>query len=181
MANFRSNKAHIICRNFSRLLLAFAVLSTLGACAVFSFPPQVRGNKVDANQLKQLVPGTSTRADVNSLIGSPTARATFDDNTWIYIGMVTRPVIAGTNNVLEQQVIMLSFDSGGVLRHIDRRTQADSEPVDVVARTTPAPGNNASIMQQLLGNVGRFSPTPLPGTNGSTDRSGGSPGNNLGF
>jgi outer membrane protein assembly factor BamE (lipoprotein component of BamABCDE complex) len=177
------NKARIVCRDLSRLVPVLTLLGTLAACTMpnfLSFPPQVRGNKVDASQLKQLVPGTSTRADVTSLIGSPTARATFDDNTWIYIGMVTRPVIAGTNNVLNQEVVMLTFDSGGVLRHVDKRTQADSEPVDIVSRTTPAPGNNASIMQQLLGNVGRFSPTPLSGGN-AIDRSGGSQGNNLGF
>ena len=41
--------------------------------------PVVRGNKVDAEHLKELVPGTSTKADVTALIGSPTARDSFDD------------------------------------------------------------------------------------------------------
>ena len=34
-------------------------------------------------------------------------------------------------------------------------------PVAVVSRATPAPGNEASFMQQLLGDVGKFSPTPI--------------------
>jgi outer membrane protein assembly factor BamE (lipoprotein component of BamABCDE complex) len=147
----------------TRLLLCLVAL-TLSACesmpAFMRFPPQVRGNKVDEEVLSQLVPGTSTRADVTALIGSPTAKATFDDNTWLYIGEVTRPVIAATNTVLEQQVILLTFDGGGVLRDIARKSQGDAVPVTVVSRATPAPGNEASILQQLLGNVGKFSPTP---------------------
>jgi outer membrane protein assembly factor BamE (lipoprotein component of BamABCDE complex) len=146
-------------------LLALLVVASLTACeslpSFMRFPPQVRGNKVDEEVLAQLVAGTSTRADVTALIGSPTAKATFDDNTWIYIGEVTRPVIAATNVVLDQQVVLLTFDDGGVLRGISRRTQGDAVPVAVVSRATPAPGNEASFMQQLLGNVGKFSPTPI--------------------
>jgi outer membrane protein assembly factor BamE (lipoprotein component of BamABCDE complex) len=165
------------------LLLPIGPLGLLAACEMpgfLSFPPQVRGNRVDAERLKQLGPGTSTRNDVTTMIGSPTARATFDDNTWLYIGEVTKPIIGGTNDVMNQQVIMLSFDSQGVLRKIDKKTQADAQPVSIVSRTTPAPGTNASILQQLLGNVGRFSPTPLPGA-GGTDRSGAQQGTGLGY
>lgn len=140
--------------------------------AFMSFPPQVRGNMVDEQQLKELVPGTSSKADATALIGSPTARATFDDNTWIYIAEVTQPVIAGTQSVNRQQVIVLSFDDGGILRNIDRKTKADALPVDVVARTTPSPGSDATFLQQLLGNVGKFSPG-IPGGNSSSGSSGG--------
>ncbi len=142
------------------LVLALA-LSGCAMPAFMSFPPQVRGNKIDEAQLKELVPGTSTRTDVTSLIGSPTAKATFDDNTWLYIAEVTKPVIAGTQSVRDQQVVVLTFDDKGVLRAIDRKTGDDSQSVSVVARTTPSPGNDASILQQLLGNVGRFSPGGL--------------------
>ena len=76
----------------ARLVLVGCLL--VGGCSFFAAKPQLRGNRVDADQLKELVPGTSTRTDVTALIGSPTARATFDDNTWIYISEVTRPRIA---------------------------------------------------------------------------------------
>jgi len=50
----------------------------------------LRGNKVTTGCWHRLVPGTSTRTDVTAAIGSPTTRATFDDNTWLYIGEVTQ-------------------------------------------------------------------------------------------
>ncbi|MDE2574171.1 MAG: outer membrane protein assembly factor BamE [Rhodospirillales bacterium] len=147
-----------------RLLLRPALttcllLMPLAGCALPGFltpPPQVRGNHVDADQLKELVPGTTTRADVTSLLGSPTTKAPFDDNTWVYVSEVTRPVIGGTQGVLSQEAVEIHFDDKGVLTGVTRKTKADSEPVSVVARTTPSPGSNPTFLQQLLGNVGRF-------------------------
>jgi len=152
-----------------RLLLLACLL--LGGCGFFQAEPQLRGNRVDADQLKELVPGTSTRADVTALIGSPTAKATFDDNTWLYISEVTRPRIARIQGVLSQNVLALTFSDQGVLQDIKKLNQEDSMPVSMVARTTPSPGTEASFLQQLFGNIGRFNPVgPTP-----TGPSGGAP------
>ena len=132
-----------------------------------SFPPQVRGNMVDSEMLKQLVPGTTTRADVTTLMGSPTTKATFDDNTWLYIAEVTKPVIAGTQAVLDQQVVALTFDNQGVLRNVAMKTADDGMPVSMAGGATPSPGSEATFMQQLLGNVGRFNPLGASGGSGT--------------
>ena len=149
------------------------LLALLSGCSVIATPRQLRGNKVDADQLKELVPGTSTRADVTSLLGSPSTKATFDDNTWIYISETTRTRVGRLPGVLAQDVTVLTFDQAGVLRGVKRLNEDDSRPVDVVTRTTPSPGSEASFMQQLLGNVGKFSTGPTGSTGGG---SGGSSG-----
>jgi outer membrane protein assembly factor BamE (lipoprotein component of BamABCDE complex) len=145
--------------------LAVPALMAVPGCgyqpAFLSFPPQVRGNKIDPDALAQLVPGTSTRSDVRAAIGSPTAAATFNDNQWIYISEVTTPEIGGTNDVHAQQVYVMNFDQNGTLESIEHKSLKDSMPVTVVARTTPSPGGEASFMQQLLGNVGKFNPGAL--------------------
>ena len=143
----------------SRAILLAACLS-LGGCGLpnfMTFPTQTRGNALDQDAVAQLVPGTTARKDVTSLLGSPTAKATFDDNTWIYISERTKPVIAGTNEVRHQDVYLLTFNDAGILQAVDHKTGRDSQDVDVVSRVTASPGNNASFMQQLLGNVGKFS------------------------
>jgi outer membrane protein assembly factor BamE (lipoprotein component of BamABCDE complex) len=163
----------------TRFALAIAVLATLAGCGTsdfFSYPPQVRGNKVDPEVLAQLVPGTSTRQDVTAVLGSPTAKATFDDNTWIYISEVTRPVIAGTQGVEDQQVYVLSFDDKGTLKGVQKRTKDDSLPVNIVSRTTPSPGTEATWLQQLLGNVGKFS-AAAPVSNQGAQGTSTNPGN----
>jgi len=139
--------------------LALVIIALSGSgCSVIGAREQVRGNMVDSDLLPQLVPGTSTRADATTLLGSPTAKASFDDNRWIYIGEVTQPRIASTQAVMRQKVVVLTFDEKGVLRDVKRLNQRDSLPVDVIARTTPTPGGRASVFQQIFGNVGRFGP-----------------------
>ncbi len=155
-----------------RLLLICCLL--LSSCAWLMPPPQLRGNKVDPESMKELTPGISTKADVSAIIGSPTARDTFDDNTWLYISEMTRQRIGRTLGELKQNVIVLKFDDKGVLSTISKLDKEDALPVTVIARTTASPGTEASFMQQLLGNIGRFNPTGAgPATGGPA---GGAPG-----
>jgi outer membrane protein assembly factor BamE (lipoprotein component of BamABCDE complex) len=156
------------------LLTALVLLAgLLGGCTWLGPDPQIRGNRVDADQLKELVPGTSTRADVTALLGSPTARATFDENTWLYVSEVTQPQIARTEAVLKQDVVVLSFNDQGVLRDVKKVNKDDSIPVAMVSRSTPSPGTEASFFQQLFGNIGKFNAF-TPATQ-STGPSGGAP------
>jgi len=139
-----------------RKAAVIALCCSLTACGWMLPPPQTRGNRVEAEQLKELVPGTSTKADVTALIGSPTQRATFDENTWLYITELTRPRVGRTLGVLDQSVVVLTFDDRGVLSGVKNVKQDDAVPVAVASRTTPSPGTEASFMQQLLGNIGKF-------------------------
>jgi len=151
-------------------LVLVGVLTLLGGCStwnVFRAPETLHGNRVDQYRLAELVPGTSTQADVTALIGSPTAKATFDTNTWLYLSEVTQTRIAQTPGVDNQSVVALSFDDRGVLRDIRKLGQADALPATVVAGATPSPGTSASFMQQLFGNIGRFNPVaPAAGGGG---------------
>lgn len=161
------------------LLRAALLLLPLCSCAVTHiFAPQTarRGALMDTDALKQLVPGTSTRADVTSVLGSPTAHATFDDNTWIYYSAITASRIGRTPGIDSQNVLELKFDQGGVLRAITKLDQSDAREVAMAPGATPSPGSEASFMQQLLGNVGRFTPAGLPGGLGSSSASQGGPG-----
>ena len=150
-------------RSVVPLLTALTLVIGLAGCSLFEPVPQQRGNKIDADQMKELTPGTSTRADVVAAIGSPTLHASFDDNTWLYISEVTRPRIGGTQVVVDQKVVALTFESRGVLRDIKTKPDDDSLPVSVVSRTTPSPGSDASFLQQLFGNIGKFTAAGAPG------------------
>ena len=159
------------------LRIAVAMLAIgLAGCSLIEQKEQIRGNKVDAELLKELTPGTSTRADVAVLLGSPTSHATFDDNTWLYVSQVTRPRIGGTQTIEQQQVVVVSFDNRGVLSGVTTKTQDDSLPVAVVDRTTVSPGSEASFLQQLFGNIGRFNAGGAGATSGTgSGPSGGAP------
>jgi outer membrane protein assembly factor BamE (lipoprotein component of BamABCDE complex) len=145
----------------------------LSSCGWLMPTPQLRGNKVDPESMKELVPGTSTKADVTAVIGSPTARDTFDDNTWLYISELTQPRIGRVLGELNQNVVVLQFDDKGVLKSVGKLDKDAALPAPMIARTTASPGTEASFLQQLLGNIGRFNPT---GTGAAGGAAGGAPG-----
>ncbi len=163
-----------------RIALLALLLPALAGCntvGLFSWPPQPRGQQVDPADVTQLVPGISTRKDVTALLGSPTATASFEPNTWLYVSQITRPVIGGTQTVRSQHVLAISFDQAGVLRDIAVTDQANALPVQVVSRSTPSPGTHASFLQQLIGNIGRFNPTGGAANTSATPASANTPGN----
>ena len=151
------------------------LLMPLGACSVFHiFDPlhARRGALIDPDSLRQLVPGTSTRADAISLLGSPTAKATFDDNSWIYITQITSTRIGSVPGVIKQQVLVLNFDSNGTLKTIRQLDKHDAKQIAMAPGATPSPGSEAGFMQQLLGNVGKFTPAGIPGGSNSSSPGG---------
>ena len=96
-------------------LSLFAVLLLAGLQRGSSSRRRCAATRWTRIQLKELHAGVSTRADVTSVLGSPTARAAFDDNTWLYVEE-TRPRIGATQAMLDQKVVELTFDQAGVLR-----------------------------------------------------------------
>ncbi|NLI26646.1 MAG: outer membrane protein assembly factor BamE [Acetobacter sp.] len=143
-------------------LAALCLLSGMGlltsGCSLFSPTPMDRGSLIEPADYKQLQPGTSNRADVLDLLGSPTTKATFDDNTWIYISMVTVPTPVSFPDVIKQQVIVLNFDPAGTLQSMRELRLKDGKNVTMSSDTTPTPGTKINIMQEILGNVGRYNP-----------------------
>ena len=159
----------------------FLGTATLAGCntvssvveAPFGFlaaPKVVRGNKLDPDVVKELVVGVSTRTDAQSLLGTPTAKASFEENTWLYITETTQSRVGRMPAVLDQNVVALTFDDGGVLRGVKTTGAEEARDIDMVARATPSPGTEASFLQQLLGNVGRFTPGSGRNTAPTRDR-----------
>lgn len=139
-------------RRLVRLPVAASLAVPLMAC---HGPIQVHGNEPDPQAVTQITPGHSTKADVTGLLGSPTSIATFDANTWYYVSR--RMVGSSFSNptLISQKVYVVQFDDQGVVKDFQTRLN-DAPPIDMITRTTPAPGRELTLMQQLLGNFGRF-------------------------
>jgi outer membrane protein assembly factor BamE (lipoprotein component of BamABCDE complex) len=125
-----------------------------------------RGYNTNESDFKQIVIGQSRMEDVVAILGSPSARSTFGDETWYYIQArkETRGLLAP--EIAEQNVAAIRFDANQVVAAIESHTKADAVPVEMVEKTTPTEGRKLGVMEQLLGNVGRFS---APGR-GMSDR-----------
>jgi outer membrane protein assembly factor BamE (lipoprotein component of BamABCDE complex) len=159
-------------RRPARLATA-ALLLALGGCALFDTPTVDRGQKVDPEDLRQITVGVSTQADVTALLGSPSARGTFDSDHWYYISGVTRTRPGRTTSVLSQRVVAITFNGNGVVQKVEELTESDARSVQMVQRETPVPGTERTLMQTLFGNIGRLGPGgggAQGGTGGTTGR-----------
>jgi outer membrane protein assembly factor BamE (lipoprotein component of BamABCDE complex) len=145
-------------KNFLKILIVFVCLS---ACT----PTQVtRGNYLFEEDIQVIKPYSSTQYDVLNLLGSPTARAVFDENIWYYVGLKTEKKSFFDEKVTARQTVKITFDDTNTVTDVAR---VDGKALDVPLETaiTPTSGNEVTFLQQVLGNVGKFNPqgnTPNP-------------------
>jgi outer membrane protein assembly factor BamE (lipoprotein component of BamABCDE complex) len=135
------------------------VAGLLVAAAVSGCTPRVatRGNLVEDYRLEQVHTGTSTKADVSTILGSPTTISTFDENTWYYIGQRVETVAFFPPEVTQRRVLRMQFDpTSSTLTDIKEVNLADAQQVALVSRETPTLGRRIGVLEQFLGNIGRF-------------------------
>jgi outer membrane protein assembly factor BamE (lipoprotein component of BamABCDE complex) len=136
------------------LLLAglLVMASALAGCS----PTQInRGNADLEESVKSLEVG-NTRQNVLEKLGSPSTTTNFDGETWYYMS-ARKTQRAFFNPSLEKQTVTrIRFDEGGTVTSIDRFTEEDVRKVEVTKRETPTEGHEMGVIEQLLGNVGRF-------------------------
>jgi len=132
--------------------------SNLPGADMFDAPRTVRGIVVADEALAQITPGVTARADVQALLGSPSATGTFADDDWFYISGVTRQRPGRTFAMEQQQVVLVRFDGRGIVEEVRRVGPEARRDVRFVQRETPSPGTERTFMQRLLGNIGRLGP-----------------------
>lgn len=142
----------------ARLLSALLLGPALSACGIVENPPQTRGQVIDPDQIGQIVPGTQTRADVAALLGTPSLTANWDNSAWYYVTATTRRRPMVQQSLEDQTVVAVRFDEGGVVREVKTLTLADAQITTPVGRSTPVPGNDRTLLQEVFGNIGRFGP-----------------------
>jgi outer membrane protein assembly factor BamE (lipoprotein component of BamABCDE complex) len=153
--------------------LGLALAGGLMASVMAGCAPIVdtRGNMVDSDRMATVKVGQTSREQVLQALGSPSATALFDDESWYYIGKRTETLAFFAPEVLEQQVVIIRFDSNGVVSGIDRLEKEDGNQVQLVQRTTPTAGAEMTFLQQMFGNLGRFNPAGTDSSRSATSRS----------
>lgn len=135
------------------LALALGALILVGGCQARI---DQRGNKPDEDQVVQITPGVDDKNRVAELLGYPSTISTFSDKTWYYISKRTKTVAFLKPDLLEQEVLQIHFDDQGIVQNMKVYTEKDGQQIAYVDRVTPTPGSELTILQQLLGNLGKF-------------------------
>lgn len=142
--------------------LIFALSSLLLASACEPIV-DVRGNLPNEEQLALIKPGDVNRDDVQAMLGTPSSVAVFDDETWYYISAKTEQTAFLKPKVTDRRVVAIRFDASGMVKDVRQLGLADGKNVKPVERITPTAGNEMTFLEQVFGNVGRFSDKTKPG------------------
>lgn len=130
----------------------------LAACAPIV---ATHGNLVSKTRYDQIVPMTSTRADVAQIWGPPTTVSPFDPDTWYYIGETTSQQGIFEADVDKRQMIKVTFDpaNGDTVLALSVVSPDQARAIDPVSRRTPTAGREFTVLQQFVGNLGKFNPS----------------------
>ena len=142
----------------SRLRSALVVATCAAALSLSGCTKDInaRGNLPPEDALTQLQPGQQTRQDVQLIMGTPSTVSTLGDETWYYISAITTQYAFYSSEELERDVFALSFDERGILQEVKNLRLEDGEDLQIVERETPTMGREFSLIEQLIGNLGRF-------------------------
>jgi outer membrane protein assembly factor BamE (lipoprotein component of BamABCDE complex) len=126
--------------------LSMAVLAAMLAVSACVSHEDRRGYAIEFAKLEDVKPGSSTRDDVFAALGSPSTTSGFGQEKWYY----TSPELAG------QETITVTFRPDGVVQSVEKGQGEASRDIAFARDKTRTEGNSITVMQQLLGNLGRF-------------------------
>jgi len=145
---------------FRRAAYAAIALSLLSsaACAPITSYSGFQAIESDPKDVKVAV---DTKSTVRGKLGSPSATSTFDPNIWYYMNQVKQRVAFRRPQVVSRNVTAITFNKENEqVESVNNYTLKDGKVIAFNGRETPTRGRELTILEQLLGNVGRGSMLP---------------------
>ena len=140
-------------RRVAYVALAAGLLTSAAACAPITTYSGFQA--IEANP-KDVKVGTDTKSTVRASPGSPSATSTFDPNVWFYIDQIKERVAFRRPVITSRNVVAVTFDKETeVVKNVDTMSLKDGKVIAFNGRETPTRGRELTILEQLLGNVGR--------------------------
>jgi outer membrane protein assembly factor BamE (lipoprotein component of BamABCDE complex) len=134
-----------------RLILLSAGLASLGLAAGCNTSEVLNQGYVVDEQTIQLVPVGSSREQVLTALGTPSTKATFDNEVFYYISQKrVRPVAFMNPHIVDQRVLAIYFGGDNTVTNIANYGLQNGVLFDFISRTTPTGGKDVSFLGQLL-------------------------------
>jgi outer membrane protein assembly factor BamE (lipoprotein component of BamABCDE complex) len=116
-----------------------------------------RGYQARSGDLEKIQVGMP-KSEVEALLGSPstTASIALQGDSYYYISSRMEQTAFFDPKETERQVFAVRFDVNDQVVSFANYGMEDGQVVDFSSRKTPTKGKELTIVQQLLGNIGRF-------------------------
>jgi outer membrane protein assembly factor BamE (lipoprotein component of BamABCDE complex) len=136
------------------VVLAGAVaLTLLAGC---SGEVNTHGDLIQDDRLARIIPQQHSQRDVLAILGSPSTLSVLDGEAWYYIGDRRESLAFFRPELLERETVVVAFDDNGVVTSVQKSSVDEENRIEVVERETPAHGSDLTMIEQFLGNIGRF-------------------------
>lgn len=141
-----------------------AGVATIALLALVACSPTVsnHGHRLDHARLEQIRPGVTSREEVLRLLGSPSTQATLDSGTWYYVAQRTERANFYSERLADQQVVAIRFDARGIVERVERNGLETAQAVVPASEKTPTRGNELTLLEQVVSNIGRFNANSDP-------------------
>ena len=106
--------------------------------------------------LSQITVGVDTRDTVAELVGTPSSAGVLNDSGFYYVQSRVKHFAWQKPEVIDRQVVAITYNSAGIVENIGRYTLEDGQVVPLARRYTRN-GQDVSFIRKLLANLGRFS------------------------
>lgn len=149
--------------------LAATTLATAGLSACSPITSYSGFQAIDSDP-KDVAVGTDTKSTVRAKLGSPSVTSTFDPNVWFYVNQIKQRVAFRKPKVTSRNVTAITFDKESeAVTAVNVYTLKDGKVIAYNNRETPTRGREMTVLEQLLGSVGRGGLLPqddegVPGT-----------------
>lgn len=139
----------------SAVLISAVLCLALSACS-----PTYRnyGYVPPQEDLEQIAVGIDTRASVEETLGAAGASSVLEDNALYFVRSRVRSFALLEPEVIEREVVAVSFDGAGVVQNIETFGLERGQVVRLSRRVTDSSVANKTFLRQLIGNIGRFTP-----------------------
>jgi len=110
------------------------------------------------DELSTIVVGVDSRTTVDEVIGAPSAGGLLSDGDYYYVRSRVKHFGMMRPDVVERQVLAISFDSSDVVQNIERFGLEDGRVIPLTRRVTSSSVEGKGFLRQLVGNIGNFNP-----------------------
>lgn len=137
------------------MAIVLALMTALAGCTALY---ENHGYVPPDEDLQQLVPGVDTRATVDDVIGAPSTAGLLSGGDYYYVRSRVKTYGMLRPEVVDRQVLAISFDSQDVIANIERFGLRDGRAVTLSRRVTDSSVAGRGFLQSIMSNFGNLNP-----------------------
>lgn len=122
-----------------------------------------QGYIADEELVASVQPGVDNKESVEKALGRPTMAAQWDDNVWYYMSRNTKQLAFARPVPRDQRILIVRFGADGTVTAVEKRGMEKVADISPDPDKTPTLGHEASLLEDLFGNLGTVGAAPGAG------------------